>query len=56
VANNLDTNSRRVHGLAGPTSLGCGTVALNLAVPALVPRAGGFGRSAGQRTAEGALT
>jgi two-component system chemotaxis sensor kinase CheA len=56
VVKNLETNFRRVHGLAGATILGSGTVALILDVEALVQRAGGFGRSAGQRTAEGALT
>jgi two-component system chemotaxis sensor kinase CheA len=56
VVKNLETNFRRVHGLAGATILGSGTVALILDVEARVQRAGGFGRSAGQRTAEGALT
>jgi two-component system chemotaxis sensor kinase CheA len=55
VVKNLETNFRRVPGLAGATILGSGTVGLILDVESLVQRAGGFGRAAGQRAAEGAL-
>jgi two-component system chemotaxis sensor kinase CheA len=55
VVKNLETNFRRVPGLAGATILGSGTVGLILDVEALVQRAGGFGRAAGQRAAAGTL-
>jgi len=55
VVKNLETNFRRVPGLAGATILGSGTVGLILDVEALVQRAGGFGRGANQLTEEGAL-
>jgi len=55
VVKNLETNFRRVPGLAGATILGSGTVGLILDVEALVQRAGGFGRGAAQFTEEGAL-
>jgi two-component system, chemotaxis family, sensor kinase CheA len=56
VVKNLESNFRRVPGLAGATILGSGTVGLILDVEALVQRAGGFGRGAAQFTEEGALS
>jgi two-component system chemotaxis sensor kinase CheA len=55
VVKNLESNFRRVPGLAGATILGSGTVGLILDVEALVQRAGGFGRGAAQLTRESAL-
>ena len=55
VVKNLEANFRRVPGLAGATILGSGTIALILDVEGLVQRAGGFGRGAGERAAQGAV-
>jgi len=56
VVKNLESNFRRVPGLAGATILGSGTVGLILDVEALVQRAGGFGRGMARFTEEGALS
>jgi two-component system chemotaxis sensor kinase CheA len=50
VVKNLESNFRRVPGLAGATILGSGAVGLILDVEALVQRAGGFGRAAAGET------